>query len=344
MKKSQKGCNGMAIKVDWDKILPGLRMTLKKNIQIKIVRKLILLILAGILIGIPLFVQNLYFIDMATIVGLYIVLAMGLNIIVGYAGLLDLGYAAFWAIGAYTSAILTTQFNMSFWLTIPIAIIFAGISGVIIGWPTLRLRSDYLAMVTLGFGEIVRISATNLKITGGADGIFGIPAPKIGSFELSQPWHFYYLTLILVVLSWIAASRLLNSRVGRAWACVRDDEFAAEAMGINRIWLKLLAFIVGAMWAGLVGAIYVSKMSAVAPESFTFMQSFMILLMVVLGGMGSVNGVTIGAIVIVALPELFRGFESGRYLAFGIALILMMLFRPQGLFPVSEKTSSGGGD
>lgn len=306
---------------------------IKKLIQNTLWVRLALVVLA---VCFPLLVHDKYFIDLGTMIGLYIVLALGLNIIVGYAGLLDLGYAAFWAIGSYTTAIMTTRFHMSFWITIPFAVIFAGIAGIVIGWPTLRLRSDYLAIVTLGFGEIVRITALNLKLTGGADGIYGVPAPRIGTIELMQPWQFYYAALLIVILSLIGVSRLARSRVGRAWACVRDDEYAAEAMGINRIWVKLIAYIIGAMWAGMVGTIYVAHMTAVAPESFTFMQSCMILVMVVLGGMGNVKGVAMGAVVIVLLPEVFRSFEGGRYLAFGIALILMMIFRPQGIVPAGK--------
>jgi branched-chain amino acid transport system permease protein len=296
----------------------------------------ILLVVLG---AIPLFVHNYYYIDLLILVGIYITLALGLSIIVGNAGLLSLGYAAFFAIGAYTTAIFCAKFNISFWLTVPLALLFAAISGIVIGWPTLRLRGDYLAMVTLGFGEIVRITATNLNITGAADGIFGVPAPTIGPIVISQSWQFYYLTMIMAILTWIGVARLGNSRIGRAWACTRDDEKAAEAMGINTVWVKLLAFIVGSMWAGLAGTVFVVKMTAVAPETFAFMQSCMILLGVVIGGMNNVTGVALGAAIVIILPEMLRGFESARMLAFGIALVLVMLFRPQGLLPARQKTS-----
>ena len=203
------------------------------------------------------------------------------------------GYSVLWHRHIYDCD-RVCAYGFSFWLTIPCAMIAAGLSGVIIGWPVLRIRGDYLAMITLGFGEIVRITFNNLTITGGADGIYGVPAPRIGSLVVGEPWQHYYLALLIVFLSWIFARRLSSSRIGRAWACTRDDEYAAEAMGINTVWTKLLAFIVASMWAGLAGSVFVGKMTAVAPESFLFMQSFMILLSVVIGGMNNVTGVVLG--------------------------------------------------
>lgn len=298
-------------------------------------------VLLLLLICVPLFVQNRYYLDVATMCGIYVVLALGLNVMVGYAGLLSFGYAAFFAIGAYTTGILMTQFHMSYWLTLPIAVLFSAVAGIVIGFPTLRMGSDYLAMITLGFGEIVRITATNLHITGGANGIFGVPAPYFGPWQLSQTWQLYYMALVMVVLAWLGSKRLESSRIGRAFACVRDDEHAAEAMGMDRLWIKLLAFIIGSVWAGLAGTFYVVKMTAVAPETFVFMTSCNILLGVVLGGIGNVPGVALGAVLVILLPEIFRWFASGRLLAFGIALIIMMLFRPQGILPAKEKTPVG---
>lgn len=303
-------------------------MKKKKNILL-----IILLIISSIL---PFIVDN-YWLDVASLVLFYVVLTQGLNIVVGYTGLLDLGYAAFFAVGAYTTAILMTTFHWSFWLTLPVAVIFAAIAGILIGTPTLRLRSDYLAIVTLGFGEIIRILAINLEITGSASGIYGIPRPAIGTYHLTTQIDFYYLILIVAVITIIAVSRLGNSRIGRAWVYIREDEDAAEAMGINRIRLKLLSYATGAVIGSMAGSIFAVKMTAIAPLSFSFTQSVMILSAVVLGGLGSISGVVIGAALVIVLPEALRSLEDTRYLIFGLALIAMMLFRPQGILPSKNK-------
>ncbi|MBP2242489.1 branched-chain amino acid transport system permease protein [Cytobacillus eiseniae] len=284
------------------------------------------------------FLLNSYWLDVLTLVLFYVVLTQGLNIVVGYTGLLDLGYAAFFAVGAYTTAILMTTFHWSFWLTLPVAFLFAAIAGVIIGTPTLRLRSDYLAIVTLGFGEIVKILATNLEITGSASGIYGIPRPAIGSYIMASQKDFYFLILIVAIISIIAVYRLGHSRIGRAWVYIREDEDAAEAMGINRIKLKLLSYATGAVIGSFAGSIFAVKMSAIAPLSFSFLQSVMILLAVVLGGLGSIPGVVIGAALVIILPELLRGVEDWRYLIFGVSLVIMMIFRPQGIWPTKNNT------
>ncbi|WP_238933437.1 branched-chain amino acid ABC transporter permease [Brevibacillus choshinensis] len=285
------------------------------------------------------FLSNNYWLDVATLALFYVVLAQGLNVVVGFAGLLDLGYAAFFAVGAYTTGILMTVYHWSFWLTLPVAMVFAAIVGVIVGAPTLRLRSDYLAIVTLGFGEIIRILAINLTITGSASGIYGIPRPSIGSYVLSGQMDFYYLILLVAVLAVLAVRRLGTSRLGRAWMYIREDEDAAEAMGINRINMKLLAYSIGAVIGSMAGSIFAVKMSAIAPLSFSFTQSIMILLAVVLGGLGSIPGVVLGAVLVIVLPELLRSVEDWRYLIFGAALVAMMLFRPQGLWPARYVTS-----
>lgn len=300
-------------------------------------RKLLQILLLLVAIVLPFGVNN-YWLDVATLVLFYVVLSQGLNVVVGFAGLLDLGYAAFFAVGAYTTGILMTVYNWSFWLTLPVAVVFAAISGVIIGGPTLRLRSDYLAIVTLGFGEITRILAINLDITGSASGIYGIPRPSLGGYTLSAQHDFYYLILLFAVLSVIAVSRLGRSRIGRAWMYIREDEDAAEAMGINRIRLKLLAYSIGAVIGSLAGCVFAVKMSAIAPLSFSFMQSIMILLAVVLGGLGSIPGVVLGAALVIVLPELLRSAEDWRYLIFGVALIVMMIYRPQGIWPAKYDT------
>jgi branched-chain amino acid transport system permease protein len=264
---------------------------------------------------------------------LYVVLALGLNIVVGYAGLLDLGYAAFFAVGAYTVGILTEHYGVNFWLTLPVALVIAGISGVIIGGPTLRLRSDYLAIVTLGFGEIVRISARNLKITGSASGLTGIAQPWLFGWHIARPIDFYYVFLVLVALAVFISVRLANSRLGRAWLYVRHDEDAAEAMGIDRVRVKLAAYIIGAMFGAVAGAFFAINLGAISPESFSFNQSVLILMAVVLGGMGRIPGVILGAFVVIIGPELLRSVGDLRLLVFAVFLLLIMLFRPGGLWP-----------
>ncbi|WP_435105966.1 branched-chain amino acid ABC transporter permease [Arhodomonas sp. AD133] len=264
---------------------------------------------------------------------LYVVLALGLNVVVGFAGLLDLGYAAFFAVGAYTTGILTQEFGMNFWLTIPFALLAAAIAGVIIGGPTLRLRSDYLAIVTLGFGEIVRIAARNLEITGRASGLTGIPSPSLFGWELSGPMVFYYVFAALAVLAVIASYRLLHSRLGRAWLYVRHDEDAAEAMGINRVRVKLAAYIIGAIYGAIGGVFFAANLGAISPESFSFQQSVLVLMAVILGGMGKIPGVIVGAFIIILGPELLREIGSLRLLVFAVILLLIMLFRPSGIWP-----------
>jgi branched-chain amino acid transport system permease protein len=275
-----------------------------------------------------------YTLEILTNSFLYIVLCLGLNIIVGYAGLLDLGFAAFFAVGAYSVGILTSKFGWNFWLAIPPALLLTVVVRVVIGAPTLRLRSDYLAIVTLGAGEMIRIIARNMKdLTGGASGLIGIQRPSILGLELNQISHYYYIFLILAILAVFASDRLENSRLGRAWKYVRDDEDAAEAMGIDRVAVKLSAYIIGALFAGLAGCFYAAKMTAISPETFQFMQSIMILVAVVLGGMGKIAGMVVGALAMVLFPEIFREIGSMRMLVFGVILIVMMIFRPQGLWP-----------
>jgi branched-chain amino acid transport system permease protein len=279
-------------------------------------------------------VGDSYILEILTNSFFYIVLCLGLNIVVGFAGLLDLGYAAFFAVGAYSTGILTSHYGWNFWLTIPAAVFFSILAGVIIGGPTLRLRSDYLAIVTLGFGEITRIVARNLKdITGGASGLIGINRPSVFGLELYQIHHYYYAFFVLVVVALFASYRLQHSRLGRAWQYVREDEDAAEAMGIDRVAIKLYAYIIGAVFAGVAGCFFAAKMTAISPETFQFMQSATILMAVVLGGMGKIPGMIVGALALVLFPEVFREIGSMRMLVFGVVLILMMIFRPQGIWP-----------
>ena len=268
---------------------------------------------------------------------LYVVLALGLNIVVGFAGLLDLGFAAFFAVGAYTVGIFTLQFGLSFWLALPLAIGFAVIAGIIIGAPTLRLRSDYLAIVTLGFGEIVRITARNLKITGSASGLSGIEQPWLFGWHIATPLDFYYVFCVLAIIGVLVSVRLANSRLGRAWLYVRHDEDAAEAMGIDRVRVKLAAYIVGAIFGSVGGAFFAVNLGAISPESFSFKQSVLILMAVILGGMGKIPGVILGAFIVILAPELLRDFGDLRLLIFAVGLLLIMLFRPSGIWPTRSK-------
>jgi len=309
----------------------GLMDRLREMLGGRKTRGAALVVLIIFVVLLPL-VANNYIEEVATNTLFYIVLALGLNIVVGYAGLVDLGYAAFFAVGAYTTGILM-KFGMNFWLTIPIAVLFSVIAGIIIGGPTLRLRSDYLAIVTLGFGEITRITARNLKITGGASGLVGIQRPSIFGHILNQITDFYYLFFCLVILAIIIAIRLQNSRLGRAWQYIREDEDAAEAMGIDPVKTKLYAYMIGAAFGGVAGAFFAVKMTAISPETFAFTQSAMILLAVILGGMGKIPGAILGAVFLVLFPEIFRGIGQMRMLLFGILLVIIMVFRPQGLWP-----------
>jgi len=304
---------------------------LKETMGGKKTRGVALAVLFAVVALLPLFANN-YIEEVMTNTFFYIVLALGLNIVIGYAGLVDLGYAAFFAVGAYTTGIFM-KMGLDFWFTIPISIVFCIIAGIIIGGPTLRLRSDYLAIVTLGFGEITRIVARNLKITGGASGLVGIERPTIFGHKLYQITDFYYTFFILVILAIIIAIRLHNSRLGRAWQYIREDEDAAEAMGIDPVKTKLYAYMIGAAFGGVAGAFFAVKMTAISPETFAFTQSAMILLAVILGGMGKIPGAILGAVFLVFFPEIFREIGQMRMLVFGILLVIIMVFRPQGLWP-----------
>jgi branched-chain amino acid transport system permease protein len=284
-----------------------------------------------LLILIPLSLND-YYRDIMTLTGMYIVLALGLNIVVGQAGLLNLGYVAFYAIGAYTYAILSTSYGLSFWPGLVIGALTAALFALLLGIPTLRLRGDYFAIVTLGLGEITRIILNNWdNMTGGPNGISKIGRPVLAGMVLNTTLDFYYLILIIAIITVFAMHRLMASRIGRAWIAIREDETAAEAMGINTFRLKLLAFVLGSAWAGVTGVFFAAKMAFVSPESFTFFESVLILCMVVLGGMGSIPGIILGAFLLIALPEVFRDFQDYRMLAFGSALVFMMVFKPQGL-------------
>ncbi|OGP62680.1 MAG: hypothetical protein A2V65_00040 [Deltaproteobacteria bacterium RBG_13_49_15] len=296
-------------------------------------------LLVGIFLVLPQ-VLGLFLSEVLTIVGLYVLLGLGLNIVVGYAGLLDLGYVAFFAIGAYVTAILTSPelgfFSLTFWQALPFAVILGLLSGVILGVPVLKMRGDYLAIATLGFGEIIRILVLSDFLRpwlGGAQGIGRIPKASIGGYEFATPQQIYYLILAGCAFVIFISLRLKDSRLGRAWKAMREDEDVAQAMGINLVATKLLAFATGAGFSALSGAIFASKLSSVYPHSFNVMISINILCLIIVGGMGSIPGVIVGAVALVGLPELLREFAEYRLLVYGAALVAMMLLRPEGLWP-----------
>ena len=300
-----------------------------------------------VILMVPFVSASPYLISILTSALIYVMLALGLNVVVGYAGLLDLGYIAFFAVGAYTSGILTTQFGFGMLGAIPITILACILAGIIIGGPTLRLRSDYLAIVTLGFGEIIRLTANNLEVTGGPSGIHGIPTWGIFGWDMSQGLEiagiyfngkivfYYFVAVVVAVLGVGGITRLSRGKMGRAWKAVRDDEDAAEAMGINTYVTKITAYIIGAVWAGLAGQLMASHLSAISPNSFLFLYSALILMAVVMGGMGSTPGVIIGALFVSLAPEFLREFSEWRYLLFGVLLVVTMIFRPQGIWPAT---------
>ncbi len=291
----------------------------------------------------PLVDPNPYHVDVLTNAGLYALLALGLNVVVGFAGLLHLGYAAFFAIGAYTYALLNLHLGLPFWIGLLPAAMVAGLCGVALGIPAIRVRGDYLAIVTLGFGEIVRIAFTNLEQwTGGPNGLLGIAHPAVWlpgarTYDFGvDSWPYYYLVAAMTALCTVICLRMSRSRVGRAWVAIREDELAASCAGIDTFQLKLLAQGCGAAIAGIAGAIFAAKQGTITPDSFDFILSVMVLAMVVLGGLGSVPGALVGALVLGTLPELLRGFEQYRMLLFGAVMVVMMRLRPQGLLGTAE--------
>ncbi|GAB4539270.1 MAG: hypothetical protein Fur0020_08190 [Thermodesulfovibrionia bacterium] len=274
-----------------------------------------------------------YYIDVAILTGIYIILSLGLNVVVGFCGLLNLGFVAFYAMGAYSYAILNVKAGLGFWQSLPISLALSTASGFLLAIPALRLRGDYLAIVTLGFGEITRLILNNWdSFTGGPNGISGIQPPTLLGISLGKLNTYYYLVLLMVTITYIVIKRVKESRIGRAWMAIREDEVSASTSGINVTFYKFYAFSFGAFWAGLGGILFAAKMQFVSPESFTFMESVLILCMVILGGLGNIGGVMLGAVILVVLPEVLRGVQNYRMLAVGVGLILIMLFRPQGLF------------
>ncbi|CAM3966191.1 high-affinity branched-chain amino acid ABC transporter permease LivM [Bordetella tumbae] len=299
-------------------------------------------------------------VDIATLVLIYVMLGLGLNIVVGFAGLLDLGFVGFYAVGAYTYALLYHWAGWGFWEALPFSGAMSALFGFVLGFPVLRLRGDYLAIVTLGFGEIIRLLLINLNFfTGGPDGISGIPKPTVFGFEMTRRaseegtqtfhqlmgWTFdnqhmvnylYLMALALALVTLFVSTRLIRMPVGRAWEALREDEIACRSLGLNPTRIKLSAFTLGAMFAGFGGAFFAARQGMVNPESFTFIESALILAIVVLGGMGSQVGVILAAILLTVLPEVAREFAEYRMLMFGLVMVLMMMWRPQGLLPMKR--------
>jgi branched-chain amino acid transport system permease protein len=289
-----------------------------------------LLVLVCLVLGQTL---NDYALTVAATILIYAILGLGINIVVGYAGLLDLGFAAFYAIGAYVSGLLMVKLGWSFWLTLPVAVVAAAVAGVVIGYPTLRLRSDYLAIVTLGFGEIIRITVLNLEVTGGPNGLTGIPPVNFAGRDLVTPKDFFYLVLVFLVIVLAVTGWIARLRLAYAWRAIRSDDSAAEAVGVPARRVKLLAYVLGAAVGSVAGPLNGAQLGTVDPSNFTFLTSLFILLVVIIGGMGSRPGVMLGAVIIVALPEVLRGLQNYRGLIFAIALVLIVILRPQGLWP-----------
>ena len=276
-------------------------------------------------------------------VGIYVVLGLGLNIVVGFSGLLNLGYAAFFAIGAYTVAILTAPqypIQISFWIALPVGVILATVTGVLLALPVLRMRGDYLAIVTLGFGEIIRILAKSdalIDLSGGPRGIRAVGGPTLFGEKINSEFYFMYLIILSIVLGIFVTYRLQHSRVGRAWAAMREDEDVAQAVGIYTLKYKVLAFAIGAAFAGLGGVIFASRNKFTGPEDFTLLVSINVLCLVIIGGMGSIPGVVVGSMVLKGLPEILRQLSDYRMLAFGALLVIMMIVRPEGLWPPARR-------
>ena len=314
----------------------------------------------GVALTLPIaYSDNRYVVDTATTVLIYVMLGWGLNVVVGLAGLLDLGYVAFYAVGAYSYALLSTQFGWGFWQALPVAGGVAACFGIVLGWPTLRLRGDYLAIVTLGFGEIIRVILVNwTAFSGGPNGITSIPRPTFFGLPFKPPGDeptfaaffgleytpaqrivfLYYVILALALLTNLFVSRMRKLPVGRAWEAMREDEIACKALGMNVTNVKLSAFALGAMLGGFAGVFFAARQGFISPESFTFNESAIILAIVVLGGMGSQLGVVLAALVLVLLPELGRDFAEYRMLLFGTAMILIMIWRPSGILSHREPT------
>jgi len=300
-----------------------------------------LIALAVFVLAFP-FVFSLYQTNIMITALIYVITGLGLNIVVGLAGLLDLGYVAFYAVGAYSYALLNYHFGLSFWMVLPIGAGLGMIFGILLGFPVLRLKGDYLAIVTLGFGEIIRLILENWnEFSFGPSGIANIPRPGLFGIDLSlhqATIYLYFLMICLVLVTIFVVRRLQDSRIGRAWIALREDEVACQAMGIDKTRTKLSAFAMGATWAGMAGVVFAAKTTFINPASFTLWESIIILCVVVLGGMGSVTGVIFGAMILILLPEYLRAFSEYRLLIFGAILTVMMVFRPGGIVAAARRT------
>ena len=300
-----------------------------------------LIAVCGFVLAFP-FIFSLYQTNIMITALIYVITGLGLNIVVGLAGLLDLGYVAFYAVGAYSYALLNYHFGLGFWTVLPIGAGLGLIFGVLLGFPVLRLKGDYLAIVTLGFGEIIRLILENWnEFSFGPSGIANIPRPGLFGIELSLEQATIYLYFLMIFLSLgtiFVVRRLQDSRIGRAWIALREDEVACQAMGIDKTRTKLSAFAMGATWAGMAGVVFAAKTTFINPASFTLWESITILCVVVLGGMGSVIGVIFGALTLILLPEYLRVFSEYRLLVFGAVLVVMMVFRPGGIVSQVRRT------
>ena len=295
-------------------------------------------VLVAVLVAVLPLGMNTYWTEVAVNVGLYALLALSLNVILGQAGIFHMGHAAFYAVGAYVTAILNTHYQIPILLLIPVAGAAAALFALIVARPIIHLRGDYLLIVTIGIVEIVRIALINdvFGLTGGANGIFGIARPELFGIKIRKAIQFYYLIWIMVGLTVLLVHWLSESRFGRALNCIKEDDTAAEGCGMDVAHLKLMAFVIGAFWAGMAGNLFAAKMTIISPSSFTFWDSVVVFAVVILSG-GSQIGVLLGTFLIVALPEMFRDFASARMLVFGLAMMIMMVVRPQGLLPPSPR-------
>jgi len=291
------------------------------------------LVALGVAAFLPPLVQNTYVVSVAMQVEILMCLALGLNFVVGLCGMLDLGFAAFFAIGSYTTGLLSVDLHWPILATVPIAVVASLIGAVFIGTPTLRLRSDYLAVITLGFGEIIQNIATNLNQTGGPEGISGIAPLSLAGLTITSTAGYFYVFLVLTVLFTWVSYRVRRSRLGRAWLAIREDEDTAQAMGIKVYRFKLYAYMAGSVYGSITGSLYGAAFIAIAPPSFGFNESLLVVMAVAMGGIGSIWGALLGAGVVIASPEIFRQFASARLLVFGVLLVLIMVLRPQGIWP-----------
>jgi branched-chain amino acid transport system permease protein len=289
-------------------------------------------IVVAVFCCVPLVITDNYFLHIINMVGIFSLLAIGLNLVLGYCGQFSVGQAGFYAIGAYTSALLCTKMGLTFWLTLPLAGIAAALAGLLVA-PVLRLKGIFLGMATLAFGEIVRMTANNwIPLTGGPNGILNIPSPAIGAFTFSTRQSYYYLILACVIINYVVATRMVNSRFGRAMRAIRDNEEAAASSGIQVARYKIVTWIVAAFFSGIAGSLFAHSARYISPEVFTFWTSVNVIFMLIVGGMGTIAGSILGASVIVSLPELFRVFERYRMLIYPLSILLILIFAPGGVY------------